>query len=364
MSLLNDILQQNQMQQPISALTPKKQNIFDEYSQQIAPKELAGMETRTPTQIAYDNLLNREAEINKQNKTNNFVSGLMSGIGGLGKVIANSVVSNPYQKAGAMEGIGEQETRLDGLRQAYDQARQQQNKDYVAQAREQLGLAREDEDKDYRRSETDKIFNYNQEKDLRDYDLRKAIADYAQKNADRQYNLQVNALKNKPAELTPEEKLAWEIKADEAKANAKAKREAQQDLNKANAEYESFKSNIPNLQDLSKKSGSTISRAIGGVGNLFDVITGKDTGITKPNDAMQEVKAQLVQAIFKANGIDGDKINKEQSKIILRQAGMPDSGDLSQSQVNTIIKNIDSIYKQRIAGKKNLANSFNSVSWE
>ena len=133
---------------------------------------------------------------------------------------------------------------------------------------------------------------------------------------------------------------------------------------KANAEYESFKSNIDNLQDLSKKSGSTISRAIGGVGNLFDVIVGKDTGITKPNDAMQELKAQLVQAIFKANGIDGYKINKEQSKIILRQAGMPDSGDLSQSQVNTIIKNIDSIYKQRIAGKKNLADSFNSVSWE
>ena len=128
MGLLNDIFQQQQQisQNPTSVV-------------------------RTPQQVAYDNMLNREYEINQQNKTNNFVSGLMSGIGGLGKVIANSVVSNPYQKAGAMEGIGEQETRLDSLRQAYDQARQQQNKDFVAQAREQLGLAREDEDKNWNR---------------------------------------------------------------------------------------------------------------------------------------------------------------------------------------------------------------------
>lgn len=124
---------------------------------------------RTPQQVAYDNLLNREAEINQQNKRNNFVSGLMSGIGGLGKVIANSVVSNPYQKAGAMEGIGEQETRLDGLRQAYDQARQQQNKDYVAQAREQLGLAREDEDKAYNRDLTKEQIAYKKMIDDRNF---------------------------------------------------------------------------------------------------------------------------------------------------------------------------------------------------
>ena len=219
MGLLNDIFQQNQMQQPISALTPKKQNIFDAYSQQIAPKELAGMETRTPTQIAYDNLLNREAEINQQNKRNNFVSGLMSGIGGLGKVIANSVVSNPYQKAGAMEGIGEQETRLDGLRQAYDQARQQQNKDFVNQAREQLGLAREDEDKNWNRDLTKEQIAYkklqddianklNQDKfdftknqaeiehELRnkEFGLKEQIAN-AQKN---KIQAEIKALQNKP----------------------------------------------------------------------------------------------------------------------------------------------------------------------
>lgn len=339
MGLLNDIFQQQQQisQNPTSVV-------------------------RTPQQVAYDNMLNREAEINQQNKRNNFVSGLMSGIGGLGKVIANSVVSNPYQKAGAMEGIGEQETRLDGLRQAYDQARQLQNKDFVAQAREQLGLAREDEDKDYRRSEADKIFNYNQEKDLRDYDLRKAIADYAQKNADRQYNLQVNALKNKPAELTEEEKLQNEIKKLEAIENAKAKIQANQDVDKAKAEYEAFKSNIGNLKDLSKASGTVVDRAVGSFAGLF---SGKSNNpLTKPNDSMKEVKAQLTNAIYRANGVDGDKISKEQSKMILAQAGMPDSMNLSQSQVDTIIKNIENIYKQRISGKQNFANSFNSVSWE
>ena len=79
---------------------------------------------------------------------------------------------------------------------------------------------------------------------------------------------------------------------------------------------------------------------------------------------MKEVKAQLIDAIYRANGVDGDKISKEQSKMILAKAGMPDSMNLSQSQVNTIIRNIENIYKQRLAGQQNIADSFNSVNWE
>lgn len=109
---------------------------------------------RTPIQEAYDNLLNREYEINKQNKTNNLVNGLMSGMGGLGKIIASSVVKNPMQQYGAMKGLTEQEGRIDNLQQAYNQARQKQNQDYVQQAKEQLGLATAEDDRKFNREQT------------------------------------------------------------------------------------------------------------------------------------------------------------------------------------------------------------------
>ena len=340
------------------------------YQQQQQINQNPTSATRTPIQNAYDNLLN--AQSNAQNTAKEeWGSAIGNSVNGLAKIIASSVIGNPIEKAASTRNLDNFDARQDALVRQWAMEQAKKRNDFVNQAREQLGMAKADEEQAYNRDLTANQIAYQKAKDdianklnQDKFDFMKEQAEQAQKNFEKQYNLKLNELNNKPAEMTPEEKLAWELKVEDAKANAKAKREAEQDLNKANAEYESFKSNIDNLQDLSKKSGSTISRAIGGVGNLFDVITGKDTGITKPNDAMQEVKAQLVQAIFKANGIDGDKINKEQSKIILRQAGMPDSGDLSQSQVNTIIKNIDSIYKQRIAGKKNLADSFNSVSWE
>ena len=109
---------------------------------------------RTPIQEAYDNLLNREYEINKQNKTNNLVNGLMSGMGGLGKIIASAVVKNPMQQYGAMKGLTEQEGRIDNLQQAYNQARQKQNQDYVQQAKEQLGLATAEDERKFNREQS------------------------------------------------------------------------------------------------------------------------------------------------------------------------------------------------------------------
>ena len=247
MGLLNDILQQNQQ-----TIAPKK-TLFDAYNQVIAPKEMAGMETRTPAQIAYDNLLNREAEINKQNKTNNFVSGLMSGIGGLGKVIANSVVSNPYQKAGAMEGIGEQETRLDGLQQAYNQARQQQNKDFVNQAREQLGLAREDEDKDYRRSEADKIFNYNQEKDLFNQKFLRDKFEFEKDNANKAYEMKIAELNNaKENAKSQAEKEAIELDIKKENLN-KLKRENSPEYIEEQKNKEQYEKDLAEVNKLIEK---------------------------------------------------------------------------------------------------------------
>lgn len=320
---------------------------------------------RTPRQIAYDNWLNAQQQAQNTTK-DEWGQAIGNSVNGLAKIISSAVVKDPYQKAGATRNLDNFDDRQDQLVRDWALQRMKNRNDFVQQAKEQLGLATADEEREYAKQQNelnrnDRIAQQERayQQWLDEFNLKKDVAEFNKQQA-------IAAAKNAPAEMTPEQKIAFEVAKEEAKAQAQAKREANQELNKANAEFEAFKSNIPNLQSLSKASGSTVSRAIGGIGNIFDVITGKDTGITKPNDAMQEVKAQLVQAIFKANGIDGDKISKEQSKIILRQAGMPDSGDLSKSQVNTIINNIKSIYEQRIKGKQNLADSFNnnSVSWE
>jgi hypothetical protein len=178
MGLLSDMFQQ-------------QQNIANNPTQAI----------RTPQQIAYDNLLNRQANIEQQNKNYQTFNGIMSGVGGLGKIIASSMVKNPMQQAGAMHGISEQEGRLDNLRQAYENVRNAQNKDYVTQAQQQLALARDDEDKAYNRDFAEKKFAY--DKVLNDiknnqwqneFDLRKDIANT---QIDKM-QAEITALQNKP----------------------------------------------------------------------------------------------------------------------------------------------------------------------
>lgn len=333
---------------------------------------------RTPQQQAYDNLLNRQYDIEQQNKKYNTVNGLMSGMGGLGKIIASAFVKDPYQQAGAMQGLSEQEKRTDILRQAYENARQQQNKDYVQQAKEQLDLANAEDERNYNRELTKNQIAYQQAKDKiaqqntdRDYELKKSIADANSNKINAEIgklNAEIKASNNKPAELTPEEKIALKVKEEDAIAQAKAKREAQQEANKAKADYEAFKSNINNLKALSKASGNTITRAFGGVGSIFDSLTGKGGSLTKPNVAMDELLAQLRQSALSASGISGESDDKaQQAKIndIYQRAGIPKNAKtLSPTQVEGIINNIENIYKQRLAGKENLVNSFNDKEEE
>lgn len=361
MSLISDIFQQNQ---------------------QIAQNPAQVI--RTPQQVAYDNLLNKQYDIEQQNKNYNLYNGLASGIGGLGKILASTFVKNPYQQAGAMKGISEQEQRLDNLRNAYEIARQAQNKDYVQQAKDQLDMARADEDKDYKKSIDERDFNFRQNVFDKEYDLKQLAQNIAQKQWEKEFglkrgltdaqiksiNAQIKANGNKPAELTPEEKIALKVKEEDAIAQAKAKREAQQEANRAKADYEAFKGNIDNLKALAKASGTTASRALGGVASVFDSITGKGGSLTNPNIAMDELLAQLRQAALSASGISGESDDKaQQAKIndIYQRAGIPKNAkSLSPSQVNGIINNIENIYKQRLAGKQNLLNSFNdfSATWE
>ena len=351
MSLLSDIFQQNQ---------------------QIAQNPTRVI--KSPLQTAYDNYIN--AQNNAQNnKEDEWGSAIGHSINGLAKIIASATVKNPYERAGATSNLDNFDERQDNLVRNWALQRAKQRNDYVQQAREQLGLAREDDDKNYNRELTAQQIAYKKAQDdiankLNEdkFNFAKAQAEIDNQNkADilklqkDKLNAEIDALKNKAPELTEEEKLQNEIKKLTATENAKAQIQANQDLNKTNAEYNAFKSNIENLKDLSKKTGTVLDRSIGTIYGLF---TGKDNPVTRPNDAMKEVKAQLIDAIYRANGVDGDKISKEQSKMILAKAGMPDSMNLSQSQVNTIIRNIENIYKQRLAGQQNIADSFNSVNWE
>lgn len=185
MGLLSDIFQQ-------------QQNIANNPTQAI----------RTPQQIAYDNLLNRQYDIEQQNKNYQTFNGIMSGVGGLGKIIASSMVKDPMQQAGAMAGIGKQEQRLDNLRQAYENVRNAQNKDYVTQAQQQLALARDDEDKAYNRDLTAQqiaykkaMDEYQKEKDKADREYKDKELNIKENAANAQINklnAETSALQNKP----------------------------------------------------------------------------------------------------------------------------------------------------------------------
>ena len=108
-------------------------------------------------------------------------------------------------------------------------------------------------------------------------------------------------------------------------------------------------------------------RSIGGVASWF---TGKDTALTKANNSMDELVSQLRQAALVASGISGESDDKAQQaklKDIYERAGVPmNAKSLTQAQVSSIINNIENIYKQRVAEKQSLLDSFNnnSVSWE
>lgn len=355
MSLLSDIFQQNQ---------------------QIAQNPTKVI--KTPLQTAYDNYIN--AQNNAQNnKEDEWGSAIGHSINGLAKIIASATVKNPYERAGATSNLDNFDERQDNLVRNWALQRAKQRNDYVQQAREQLGLAREDDDKAYNRELTAQQIAYKKAQDLLDQQNKDRQFEFAKEQAgiDNQnkadllklqkdkLSAEINALQNKAPELTEEQKLQNKIKELTATENAKAQIGANQDLQKAMADYSAFKNNIAHLKDLSKNSGTILDRSIGNIASLF---TGKDTAITKANNSMDELVSQLKQAALTASGISGESDDKAQQaklKDIYQRAGIPmNAKSLTQAQVSSIINNIESIYKQRIASKKDFADSFNSVNWE
>ena len=316
--------------------------------------------------------------------TPSWVTALSNAIPSIAQIGALGATKGAFNQGYVADSLERQKQRQQAYNQLLQQQEQNKVKDFVQMAEKQMGIDRADEDRNYTREQTRIKSAYDKMIADRDWQNKQDLQEQAKEQAEienknkadllelqkSKINAEIKALQNKPAELTPEEKIALKVKEEEALANAKSKREAQQEANKARADYEAFKANIGNLKALSKASGNTITRAFGGVGSIIDSLTGKGGSLTNPNVAMDELLAQLRQSALSASGISGESDDKaQQAKIndIYQRAGIPKNAkSLSPTQVEGIINNIENIYKQRLAGKENLVNSFNdfSATWE
>lgn len=324
----------------------------------LAQRNYVPQTSQNRLQIAYNQAM--------QNKSPNWTYTVADMMPSIAEIVAAGTTKNSFNQGRIADSLEREKER----RIAYDQMmRENENKlanDYVQMAKEQLAMDIADEDRKYNRTAREQAQQQAYEQWLQEQANKERELDIKQQIADTQRIIANNKPEAK-SEQSPEQKLAWEIKAEEAKANAKAKREAQQDLNKALAGQAAFQSNIEHIKDLSKNSGNVAQRALGGVASIF---TGKDTALTKANNSMDELVSQLRQAALVASGISGESDDKAQQaklKDIYERAGVPmNAKSLTQAQVSSIINNIENIYKQRVAEKQSLLDSFNnnSVSWE
>lgn len=329
-------------------------SLFEAYNQQQTQQSYVPQQ-RANLQTAYNQALGQ--------RTPNWAIHLSNAMPSIAEIIAAGTTKGAFNQGRIADSLERQKNRQIAYTQALQNMEDNRVKDYVQMAKDQLNLDIANEQEAYNRDLTTQQLAY---KKLQDeianklnedkFNFAKEQAEQAQKNFEKEYNLKLDAVNNKPAELTEEEKLQNEIKKLEAIENAKAKIEANKELGKTNAEYNAFKSQLGELNELSKQSGNSFSRAFGAVTNP---LTGGKTNL-----AANELKSKVLQALYTAKGYDTDKINPQTSKDLLKQVGMPSSGYPTQAQMKIIIDNIDNIYKQRIASQQNFANSFNSVSWE
>lgn len=137
-------------------------NLFQQY-QTISQNPVGAI--RTPQQLAYDEMLNRQDQADKQAKLDNLATGLATGINGVGKIISSAVIKNPYEKAGATRRLDETDEQQQNLIKDWANKRALQRRNFVDEAKEQLALARQDEDKQYSRDIDTRNFEYKKTQD-------------------------------------------------------------------------------------------------------------------------------------------------------------------------------------------------------
>lgn len=107
---------------------------------------------RTPRQIAYDNWLNAQQQAQNTTK-DEWGQAIGNSVNGLAKIISSAVVKNPYERAGATRNLDNFDARQDALVRQWAIEQAKKRNDFVNQAREQLGMAKADEEQAYNRQQ-------------------------------------------------------------------------------------------------------------------------------------------------------------------------------------------------------------------
>lgn len=311
---------------------------------------------KTPLQMAYENLLNAQA--NARNTTSDeWGSAIGNSVNGLGKILASAVISNPYQKAGATNSLTMADDRQDRLIKEWLDRRMNNRNDFVQQAKEQLGLETANEEKDYQRGlqktqaeisaqqYADKLAQIQQE-----YDLKKANQDEIARHNKAMEDIAragLDAGKGTTKDLSPEEKITTET-------NTKTKLQLQNDIRKAVAEKDAFEEKIKGLENLKTKQGNALSRAWQGATGWY---TGKGDAIYNSQNLISELKQATLDAFGVSPENRGDKAKVNE---MFAQVGIPKGSAISPQEADEIAKRIRQIYVTRINKLNNELNRFDN----
>ena len=198
------------------------------YQQQQQINQNPTSAVRTPIQNAYDNLLNAQA--NAQNTAKEeWGSAIGNSVNGLAKIIASSVIGNPIEKAASTRNLDNFDARQDALVRQWAMEQAKKRNDFVNQAREQLGMAKADEEQAYNRALTAQQIAY---KKLQD--------ELAQKNYEKEQEVKANnrvedvdfrerTFKWQQEEADRKRKDAYEQAQREAEAKALAEQQKQEE---------------------------------------------------------------------------------------------------------------------------------------
>ena len=121
--------------------------------------------------------------------TPSWAMALSNAMPSIGEIIALGATKGAFNQGRVAEGLDKQKQRQMAYNQWLKENEQQQAKDFVQMAKEQLGMDREDEERELKKQIDERNFNYQVEQDNKNFDLKKAIQDLAQKQWEKEFGL-------------------------------------------------------------------------------------------------------------------------------------------------------------------------------
>lgn len=205
---------------------------------------------RTPRQIAYDNWLNAQQQAQNTTK-DEWGQAIGNSVNGLAKIISSAVVKNPYERAGATRNLDNFDARQDALVRQWAMEQAKKRNDFVNQAREQLGMAKADEEQAYNRQQDALKFAYQKALDEWNQNFKKENFEFDKDKFGKIYNLDVDKFNwdkdkfDKTFSYTKEKDEADKIAAQEEEARKQAEEEEkkkEEEVKKAQSLLDSFNS--------------------------------------------------------------------------------------------------------------------------